>query len=261
MLLRWGFPVKDLHERVRVLSEVTVLLLLGLDGFMLFVSIFLPLQQDTFSRIVILDLLTSGVVSAAYLLKPGIRDRWNLLVVMVPFYFIGVNIIGMSPASTILGVLNLIKVAGLLIAFRDLAGSVGEFIKSSRLGYGLGLFVSVLFVFTIIFYLVESPVNPLVRTYEDSLWYVLQTITTVGYGDIIPVTSLGRLTGVIIMLSAIASTSLITASATSTLLDTLRREQERIDSKRRDEFMKLTDKLDELEERLERIEDMLEKRR
>ncbi|MGB9837613.1 potassium channel family protein [Methanothermobacter sp.] len=253
--------MKDLQKGFRVMSEVIILFLLGLDGLSLIVSIFLPLQPGTFSRIVILDLLTSITVVTAYILQPAVRDRWNIPLVMIPFYFIGVNLLGMNPDSVILAVLNLIKVAGLFIAFKDLAGSVGEFIRTSRLGYGLGLFVSVLFVFTILFYLVESPVNPLVRTYEDSLWYVLQTITTVGYGDIIPVTVPGRLTGVIIMISAIASTSLITASATSTLLETLQREQKRMESTRRDEFRRLSDKLDELEMRLDRIEDMLEKRR
>jgi Ion channel. len=73
---------------------------------------------------------------------------------------------------------------------------------------------------------VEFPVNPAVNTYEDSLWYVLQTLTTVGYGDIIPVTVLGRLTGVIVMLSAIVATSLITASATSTFIEKFREEQD-----------------------------------
>jgi len=96
----------------------------------------------------------------------------------------------------------------------------------------LSLFISSLLLFTIIFFLVEFPVNPAVNTYEDSIWCVLQTLTTVGYGDIIPVTVLGRLTGLIVMLSAIVATSLITASATSTLIEKFREKQDKIQERR-----------------------------
>ena len=257
MFQRWGFAVKDLQSRIRILLEVLLLVLMGLDGFALFISVFLPLQPGTFQAVVLLDLAVSLIVSAAYLIQPGLRESWRIPLVAIPFYFIGVKILGAPQHSPLLAVLNLIKVAGLLMAVRDLAGSVGEFMRRSRLGYGVGLFVSVIFVFTILFYIVESPVNPLVVTYEDSLWYVLQTITTVGYGDIVPVTSLGRFTGMVIMFSAIASTSLITASATSTLLETLRGEQERIESRRRDEFREIKARISGLEERLDRIEEMV----
>ncbi|MDI9623742.1 MAG: potassium channel family protein [Methanothermobacter sp.] len=126
--------------------------------------------------------------------------------------------------------MNLLKVFGLFFAVKELAASVNEFVKKSRLAYGLRLFI---LVFTILFFIEEFPINPGVNTYEDSLWYVLQTLTTVGYGDIIPVTVLDRLIGAMIMLSAIVATSLITVSATSTLIEKFREEQDKIIEERR----------------------------
>src|SRR4051812_40791863 len=42
-----------------------------------------------------------------------------------------------------------------------------------------------------------------IRTGGDALWWGLVTITTVGYGDRFPVTLLGRITGVFVMLSGV----------------------------------------------------------
>lgn len=75
-----------------------------------------------------------------------------------------------------------------------------------------------------------------------------------GYGDIIPVTFPGRLAGILLMLSAIATTSLVTASATSTLMEKIGEEQERMMSERKEAFRLLEKRIDELEGRLERIE-------
>jgi voltage-gated potassium channel len=52
-----------------------------------------------------------------------------------------------------------------------------------------------------------------------AFWYILQTVTTVGYGDATPTEPLGRLVGAIVMLTAIGFLSIITASITSAFVD------------------------------------------
>ena len=42
-----------------------------------------------------------------------------------------------------------------------------------------------------------------ITTGGDALWWSAVTITTVGYGDYYPVTTLGRLTGVLVMLAGV----------------------------------------------------------
>jgi len=56
---------------------------------------------------------------------------------------------------------------------------------------------------------------------------VVQTITTVGYGDVVPITSWGRVVGIIAMVSAIGISSLLTAATTSSLMDKLREDREK----------------------------------
>jgi len=248
--------IEKIQEKFSLFLQVIILTLIILDGFLLLISIFLPLKHATFSDIIIFDFVTSIILAIGYLFRLKHRViNWNALIVSIPFYFIGVYGLGLEPASLVFKPLNLLKVFGLFFAVKELAASVNKFVKKSRLTYGLSLFISSLLLFTIIFFLVEFPVNPAVNTYEDSLWYVLQTLTTVGYGDIIPVTVLGRLTGVIVMLSAIVATSLITASATSTLIEKFREEQDKILEERRYQLEKFEEKIDEFQKRLERIEE------
>jgi voltage-gated potassium channel len=64
------------------------------------------------------------------------------------------------------------------------------------------------------------------REYPDlgvAFWYVLQTVTTVGYGDVAPADPLGRAVGGVIMILAYASLAIVTASITSILFESRQR--------------------------------------
>ena len=50
-----------------------------------------------------------------------------------------------------------------------------------------------------------------VASFGDALWWSLATVTTVGYGDIAPVTLIGRIVGGITMVVGISTFALVTA--------------------------------------------------
>jgi len=52
----------------------------------------------------------------------------------------------------------------------------------------------------------------------DAIWWAAQTVTTVGYGDVVPESTGGRLIGILIMVFGVASVSLITALVTSSFI-------------------------------------------
>ena len=56
----------------------------------------------------------------------------------------------------------------------------------------------------------------------DALWWAVQTVTTVGYGDVVPENVIGRLIGVALMLQGIALLTVITAAVTATLIEQAR---------------------------------------
>jgi voltage-gated potassium channel Kch len=61
----------------------------------------------------------------------------------------------------------------------------------------------------------ERDHNPQFKTFPDALWWSITTITTVGYGDKVPVTLTGRLFAVLLMIGAIGLVGSITATFAS----------------------------------------------
>ena len=54
-----------------------------------------------------------------------------------------------------------------------------------------------------VFWAYEHGINPNVKSYADAIWWWFVSSTTVGYGDVAPVTSMGRAAGVVTILVGI----------------------------------------------------------
>ncbi len=59
-----------------------------------------------------------------------------------------------------------------------------------------------------------------IRTFGDAIWWAMTTVTTVGYGDVYPVTPAGRGIAVLLMLAGITVFGFITASLAAFFVDT-----------------------------------------
>ncbi|MFZ0090683.1 MAG: potassium channel family protein [Solirubrobacteraceae bacterium] len=81
----------------------------------------------------------------------------------------------------------------------------------------------------------------------QGLWWAVQTVTTVGYGDLVPTNTIGRIVATFVMITGIGFLTVITATITSTFVEQGRR---RLDRSRTDV---LSAKLDEISERLDLI--------
>lgn len=87
------------------------------------------------------------------------------------------------------------------------------------------------------------------------MWWAIQTVTTVGYGDITPKDVLGRLVAAVVMLQGIAFIAIITAVITSSFV--ARATRARAAEQAADEMTELAQieaKLVELDRKLERLD-------
>jgi voltage-gated potassium channel len=69
------------------------------------------------------------------------------------------------------------------------------------------------------FALVEPAEGPWYDRFGRAVWWGLVTLTTVGYGDVVPVTILGRLVGISLMVIGFISLSLVTATVASVFIE------------------------------------------
>jgi len=90
---------------------------------------------------------------------------------------------------------------------------------------------------------VESGQNKQIETFGDALWWSVVTATTVGYGDLSPVTAEGRVIAVLLMLTGIGVIGIFTATIASMFLEDHHHETRRSVDMR----------LDAIEEKLDRL--------
>jgi voltage-gated potassium channel len=88
------------------------------------------------------------------------------------------------------------------------------------------------------------------------MWWALQTVTTVGYGDVTPKDVAGRAVAALVMLEGIALLAIVTAAITSTFVE---RAQSQRAAKAEAEAEEANVRFDDLAARLERVETLLER--
>jgi voltage-gated potassium channel Kch len=92
------------------------------------------------------------------------------------------------------------------------------------------------------------------------MWWALQTVTTVGYGDVTPLNRSGRIIAAFVMLEGIAFLTILVAAITSTFVARAAKERELAQVADEDAAeVRIEARLDGIEQRLDRLEQMLRK--
>jgi voltage-gated potassium channel len=104
-----------------------------------------------------------------------------------------------SKTAWLLGVFWILKVVPGIPGLRQLRRVV--FLESGALLSVLVLFLMVLFLGSVAEYFLERDVQP--QTFGNvpaALWWAVVTLTTTGYGDVVPITPLGRMVAAVVMI-------------------------------------------------------------
>ena len=90
------------------------------------------------------------------------------------------------------------------------------------------------------------------------MWWALQTVTTVGYGDVTPQNPSGRIIAAFVMLEGIAFVTIVVAAITSIFVARAAKERGIAEEAAEDEAeARIENRLKSIDERLDRLENML----
>jgi voltage-gated potassium channel len=152
-----------------------------------------------------------------------IRKEWTSAAIVVS------QAIALLPGLAGFGVLRAFRAARLfrvvavvlrLVAVGGAAATEGRAIlrrKAARFALGLAAFT---WLMSAVAFTLAEDVSETgqVNSFGDALWWSAATITTVGYGDVYPVTAFGRVIGVFTMLVGISTFAVVTAKVAEFLV-------------------------------------------
>jgi voltage-gated potassium channel len=138
---------------------------------------------------------SSNGTSTKFILK-----HWYEIPAMIPIF-----VFDIAGLQTLLGAglrsVRLIRLFRLLQLFFRTT----EIFRESKFLYLITFSAGAIIIGAVAEYIVESPIRDAkITSLADAFWWAMATVTTVGYGDVYPITTEGRIIGSLIMIGGIA---------------------------------------------------------
>lgn len=150
----------------------------------------------------VVDFVVQCRIAPDYLRRRDGKVDLAIVLLTCPYYLLP----GSSGATGILLLARLGRVVRVLVTTRGLRRF------AERLGKVVVIAASVTVIASLAAYEAEHKTNPEFATIGDALWWGIVTLTTVGYGDIVPKTTAGRFAGIAIMFTGIAVLGVLAGS-------------------------------------------------
>lgn len=202
------------------LFEGIIIILMFTDIILLSSLFFFNPSPEIYQLVVYFDLIVVMILIPEFLYrlwksedkKKFMWNNWTDILGMIPEILLG-------PLGTVFRYFRLIRIVKIIALFKKEIRHILEFLHKTRIDYGVLFLLVILLCSASILYFVEFGINVNINSFDDAFWYLLVTVTTVGYGDIYPQTEIGRIIGTIIMFTGIGFMSFLTATITYALLN------------------------------------------
>lgn len=152
--------------------------------------------------------------------------------------------------APLVGLLRSVRLVVVLALLLRMSKPARKLLSQHRLGTTL----AVALVTVMLSGLIISRLDPGIATFWEGIWWAWSTMTTVGYGDLVPQTAAARIFASLVMLFGVVLLSLVTANLAAFFIGS---DVEKIEQEERESERLLKD----IMARLERVERLLEERR
>lgn len=231
-------PTTTAWRRVNALVWILILLSTGL----LVVDLLLPEVHELRGWLQRADDVILGIFVLELLLRVGSfrpkgLDFWKLTPVsrlqlhvvgrlrfcLKPMILVDIlTVMGSVPVLRGLRALRLLRLlrSNQILRYANPFGGIARAFEENRLLYVFGLSVLGMAVLLggLSFYLTEHAHNDKIQTLPDGMWWSIVTITTVGYGDLTPVTGVGKVVAGTLMVIGMITLAMFAGIVGSTLM-------------------------------------------
>lgn len=119
-----------------------------------------------------------------------------------------------------------LRLLRLLLLFGVLQKAIGGAIRGRVVIYTVASAVLLIYVASLAILETERSVpESNITTFGDAVWWSITTVTTVGYGDLSPVTGVGRVIAVLLMIGGISLVGVVTATLASWIIQRVAEEE------------------------------------
>ncbi len=225
-----------LWENFIILLSVYVLVELGYE-------IIYPLSESAIKIINTIDFMICLIFLADFFYflnesenkKAYFKKYWIDLVASIPF-------MTFFRFFRVVRVVRIIRLTRGIKALIPIVRKIGTSKSQNILIAYILMLIIVMLYCSLAFFEFEKVTNSNIHTFFDAFWWAFVTTTTIGYGDIFPITTEGRIIGMILSLLGMGLFSLITAElATRFLRMTNDKDHRMINNKYNDEINETDD--------------------
>lgn len=145
----------------------------------------------------------------------------------------------------------LVRILRLILLLKVLSRFAEGFLEATSLDKFIAIFIVVILGSALVLY----DLDPSITNVFDAIWFVFQTITTVGYGDVIPTSPLGKFMALILLVAGVLMFSIVTASFAYVFNDKVFKKENKNFNKRvntlRSHLNQTVESIDEIKEKVD----------
>jgi len=238
-----------MNEKLSKIFDVGLSIWILLDLIFLVCSLVFILSMQLYHNLIFFDTALCAVLLTEFFYrffraenrKDFLIKNWTELIAGIPFDLIMFPFIANDTMAILLKVFKFFRILILCIQLFEV---IKIFLKDTYLDEILGILALTIITFTLSLYLFDPSMNSLF----DSLWFVVSSLTTVGYGDVLPDSMIGKVISLILLIVGVLIFSAITAALASYFNKKLLNEGT-------EELKTIKDKLDSNEKELKELKE------